>query len=292
MSTPKGGLGRGLGSLIPQDAKKPTLRTTEKAPDHERIYQIPVNQVRPNPHQPRLKFDEEALEDLKASIEVHGITQPLIVTKLGEGQYELVAGERRLRAAMGLDMDTVPAIVKNLDEQKKLALALIENIQRQDLNPIEEARAYQKLIDQFQYTHETIAKQVGKSRPVVSNHLRLLTLPNEIQRALVDGKLSYAAARPLVSMSSKEQQLKFFNRILKQNLSSQSVEGQAHKVAVKPHYRSVQKDPALKGLEERLQQKLATKAHIKKSGETGQIVINFYSEEELYSIIRLMLGED
>jgi len=276
------GLGKGLSSLIPLKISKEIFSKDPGLSAGERVVQAPIEKIKPNPHQPRADFDHESLEELINSIKEHGILQPLILAVIGDN-YQVIAGERRLRAAKFLEMKTVPAIVRDIKEQQKLEFALVENLQRKDLNPIEEAVAYQRLIDEFSLTQEAVAQRVGKSRSVVANTLRILTLPTEIQKALIRGKINYSAARVIVGLPPPER-MKFFEKVLKQDLTVRAVEGQARKVVVKSHLRKV-KDPNLAALEEKLQAALGTKVNIKKSGETGQIVIEFYSSEELNNII-------
>ncbi len=277
------GLGRGLSSLIPPKIdKKIFSKDSGVLADEEMVIQVPIVKIKSNPLQPRSDFDHEGLEELTNSIKEHGILQPLILTEEGDG-YQVVAGERRLRAAKILEFKTIPAIIRDIKEQQKLELALVENIQRKDLNPIEEAVAFQRLIDEFSLTQEAVAKRLGKSRSAVTNTLRLLTLPSEIQKAVITGKINYSTARVIVGLPVLER-LKFFQKVLKQDLTVRAVEGQARKVAVKRHFRRV-KDPNLAALEEKLQAALGTKVSVKKSGETGSIVIEFYSAEELEEII-------
>ena len=276
------GLGKGLSSLIPPKIDKKILPNSSVVGDEEMVLQIPLGKIKSNPMQPRANFDHEGLEELTNSIKEHGIIQPLILTVAEDG-YQVIAGERRLRSAELVGLKTVPAIIRDIKEQQKLEIALVENIQRKDLNQIEEAVAYQRLIDEFSLTQEEVAKKVGKSRSAVTNILRLLTLPSEIQKALVNGKINYSTARVIVGLPVAER-LKFFEKVLKQDLTVRAVEGQARKVAVKRHFRTT-KDPNLAALEEKLQAALGTKVAIKKSGETGSIVIEFYSGEELENII-------
>ena len=209
--------------------------------------------------------------------------QPLIVTAGPDGTYQVIAGERRLRAAQILGLKTVPAIVRDIKEQQKLELALVENIQRQDLNAIEEAVAYQRLIDEFSLTQEEVGRRVGKSRSAVTNALRLLTLPTEIQKALINGKINYSTARVIVGLPP-QQRLKFFHKVLQQDLTVRAVENQARQVTVRKHLRKT-KDPNLAALEEKIQAALGTKVIIKKSGVTGQIIIEYYSDEEFSNLI-------
>jgi ParB family chromosome partitioning protein len=282
------GLGKGLSSLIPPKIDKTIFSSDSRIlPGEERVVQVNIEKIKANPFQPRTNFDHDHLEDLTNSVKEHGILQPLILTAV-DGGYQVIAGERRLRAAQFLDLKTVPAIIREIKEQQKLELALVENLQRQDLNPVEEAVAYQRLIDEFGLTQEEVAKRVGKSRSVVANTLRLLTLPTEIQKALVNGKINYSTARVISGLPPQER-LSFFEKVLKQDLTVRAVEGQAKRIAVRPHFRKA-KDPNLAALEEKLQALLGTKVNIKKSGESGQIVIEFYSEEELRNIINRISG--
>ena len=277
------GLGKGLSSLIPNKFDKKIFgKDSQVVGEEERILQLPIKSIKTNPLQPRSDFDYQGLEDLTNSIKEHGIIQPLIVTPFDSG-YQLIAGERRLKSAQLLGLNSVPAILRQVKEQEKLELALVENLQRKDLNPIEEAVAYQRLIDEFNLTQDEVAKKIGKNRTVITNTLRLLTLPAEIQKALIAGKINYSTARIIVGVPPQER-LKFFHQVLKKDLTVRAVEGAAQKVIVKRHFRK-SKDPNLADLEEKLQAALGTKVSIKKSGETGTIVIEFYSEEELQGII-------
>lgn len=277
------GLGRGLSSLIPPKIDRQVLPADSAVVSaEERIINIPVGKVKASPMQPRSDFDHDSLEDLTNSIKEHGIIQPLIVAAAGDG-YQVIAGERRLRAASLLGLETVPAVVRDIKEQQKLELALVENLQRQDLNPVEQAVAYQRLIDEFNVTQEEVAQRVGKNRSVIANTIRLLTLPTEIQKALVNGKINYSTARVIVGLPPQER-LKFFEQVLKQDLTVRAVEGKARKISVRSHVRRA-KDPNITALEERLQAALGTKVSVKKSGEAGQIVIEFYSDEDLEALV-------
>ena len=198
----KRSLGRGLSSLIPP--KGVSISATQEAGSKdsgERISEVSVDQIKANPHQPRQQFDRESLEDLINSIKVHGILQPLVVVKV-QGGYELIAGERRLRAAKTLELSRVPVVVRTASEQEKLELALVENVQRQNLNPIEKASGYQLLVDEFSLTQEEVSKKVGQSRAAVANTLRLLSLPATIQNAISEGELTEGHAKVLLSVSS------------------------------------------------------------------------------------------
>ncbi len=277
------GLGKGLSSLIPPKSQSNTIKSDSPIlPDQERIVQVPLEKVRANPLQPRHNFEHEAMEDLTNSIREHGILQPLIVVKDEKG-YEIVAGERRFRASQILGLKTVPVIVRDIKEQQKLELALVENIQRKDLNPIEEAIAYRRLIDEFNLTQEEAAKKVGKSRTVVTNTLRLLSLPTEIQKAVISEKLPYSAARVIVGLPPEER-MKFFQKVMKEELPVHAIEERARKSSSKAKAKKPI-DPNLVSLEEKIQAILGTKVTIKKSGQTGSIIIDFYSPEELNELI-------
>lgn len=277
------GLGKGLSSLIPPKASQDIIKNDSSIfPDQERILQIPLDKIRANPLQPRHNFDHEGMEDLTNSIREHGILQPLIVVKDEKG-YEIVAGERRYRASQILGLKTAPVIVRDIKEQQKLELALVENIQRRDLNPIEEAIAYRRLIDEFNLTQEEAAKRVGKSRTVVTNTLRLLSLPTEIQKAVISGKLPYSAARVIVGLPPEER-MKFYQKAIKEEMPVRAMENQARKSGAKVKAKRPS-DPNLVALEEKIQAILGTKVTIKKTGQTGSIIIDFYSPEELNEII-------
>ena len=278
------GLGKGLSSLIPPKIDKEIFsKASAILPGEERISQIPVDKIKANPHQPRSNFDHESLEDLTNSIKEHGILQPLILAPAGNN-YQVIAGERRWRAAQLLNLKTVPAVVREMEEQQKLELALVENIQRQDLNPIEEAVAFQRLIDEFSLTQEEVSRRVGKSRAAVANTLRLLSLPAAIQKALMSGKINFSAARIIAGLPPAER-LKFFEKIIKQDLTVRAAETHAKKISGKSRAGKA-KDPNVAALEDKLQAALGTKVQIKKSGEAGQVIIEFYSAEDLQALAR------
>lgn len=286
------GLGRGLGSLIPKKTAnysanqfKTSLSDEEVVVlnDGDRILKINPNRIAINPQQPRTNFSESALNDLAESIKQHGIIQPLIVTRKNEN-FELIAGERRLRSAKLLGLDTVPVIVREEKEQKKLELALIENLQRENLNPLETARAYKRLIDEFNITQEEAARKVGKARSSLANALRLLALPKEAQIALEEGKISEAHAKYLLGLEGEARQLNMLKKILRQNLSVAETDQEIKRLggtkAAKP------KDYLDKAKEEELSNWLGTKVELKRQGKGGKIIIDFYSEEELGDIIK------
>lgn len=278
------GLGRGLNSLIPpKKIIRPISENEALPPPSARLIDVPVKNIRPNPKQPREDFGYQDLEDLINSIKEHGILQPLVVTKIDGENYELIAGERRYRAAKFLNLRTVPAIVRTAKDQEKLELALIENIQRKNLNPIEEGRAFQRLMDEFNLTQEEVAARVGKSRPVIANTLRLLGLPEEILQAIRSGKIKESHGRTLLSLPDLKSQLKYFSKILKNEMTVRDTENAVRKIK---GVRQKKVDPALAAKEELLRGVFGTKVEIKKRGSKGQIVIHFYSDEEYGDIVR------
>lgn len=285
------GLGRGLSSLIPRRVSPAVVSSSSPvaSPPADQIQHVPPEHVAPNPQQPRQDFDHEGLEGLVASIKQHGILQPLVVTRAGGG-YQLIAGERRLRAAKILQLPTVPVLVREAKRQQQLELALIENLQRQDLNPIEEAVGYQRLLAEFNLTQEQLASRVGKSRPVIANTVRLLNLPVEIQQAVVAGKITAGTARVIAGLPGDEQ-MKLFRRALRHSWTVRAVEAAARMVSVRPYQRRQVDDPQLAAYQEQLQQALGTRVRIKKSGSGGFVAVDFFSDEELAALVlRLSRG--
>ncbi len=273
------GLGRGLDSLIPVDDDS----SQAKAGDIE----IDITLVDPNPHQPRTSFDEAPLAELAASIREYGIIQPLLVTKANNGRYQLVAGERRLRAAKLAGLTKVPAIERTFDEQRKLEIAIIENIQRENLSPIEAALSYKRLMEEFNLTQDDAAKKVGKARSTVANALRLLTLPAEIKQGLMDGKITEGHARSIMAIENREDQIAFYHRIISDGLNVRQAE---HHVKVKSETKT-RKDPNVRAAEKRLSEVMGTKVGIKTSGSGGKITIEFYSPEDLDRIYRTLTSK-
>lgn len=255
--------------------------------DKDRVHFLGVNKISPNPKQPRSNFDDAGMEDLAASIKEHGIIQPLIVSPKGDN-FELVAGERRWRAAKFLNLRQVPAIIRDINEHQKLEWALIENLQRQDLNPIEEAAGYRRLMDEFNLTQEDVSKKMGKSRPVVANMLRLLNLPDEMMNAVARGKISTSAGRVLAGIKDPKKQMELYKKILAgMTVSGSEAASRLAQPEAAHTRRAAIKDPFLADLEEKLRGALETKVDIKKSGKTGKIIIEFYSDEELRKIVKL-----
>jgi len=284
------GLGRGLDALIPTADPE----ETEAAVVAANLTLVAVTAIQPNPHQPRQNFSEEALAELAASIVEHGLIQPLIVQKTEAGRYTIIAGERRWRAAQTAGLAEVPVVVKDVSPQHMLEIALIENIQRADLNPLEEALAYQQLMDEFGLTQEQVAQRVGKSRPAVANTVRLLALPANIQASVIEGKISGAHARTLLPLPTAAMQTAVMNSIIKQELSVRQTETIVRKMlAAKPPNRksATQPDPELVALESQFRQSLGTRVNIEKGSKGGKVVIHFYSDEELQAIYEAIVKE-
>ena len=273
------GLGRGLDALIPGSSEE------------ARVLDLPLDRIERSPNQPRSDFDEALLGELAASIAVHGVLQPVIVRNLVDGGYQLIAGERRLRAARLAGLETIPAVVRDAtDGTDSLELALIENLQRADLNPIETALAYRELIDRFGLTHEAVARQVGKSRVAVSNSLRLLDLAPETRQAITDGRISEGHGRALAAITIPELQRAALAVVLERQLSVRQTEELVRRKRAEtpqePERRPLGHD--LQDLEAQLRGVLATKVGIVRTRRGGRLVIDFYSDEELdrlYSII-------
>jgi ParB family chromosome partitioning protein len=298
------GLGRGLASLIPQnnsntksDQKisepkedfnyfgKRTVSTENKNDNiKNEVQEIATIRIVPNPHQPRLQFDAEKLQELSDSIKEHGVIQPLTVTKNGN-QYEIIAGERRFQASKLAGLTTVPVIVREASEQQKLELAIIENVQRHDLNAIEEAKSYLKLASEFDLSQEEVAHKMGKSRSVVANKLRLLNLPIEIQKALIEMKITEGHAKAILAIENPEKQRAMYELILKNSLTVRQTEDKTKEISVKTHTRQISIDPELKRIEDLLTGTLGTKVKLSKTGDGGKITIEYYSKEELNSIL-------
>lgn len=277
-------LGRGLRALIPDIPPEETEERKSSVQD------IAVSSIKPNPFQPRENFNEAALEDLQNSIAEKGIIQPITVRKVDDG-YELIAGERRLRAVMALNIETIPAYVLQVDsDEEMLELSLIENIQREDLNPIDIARAYNKLMVDCNLTQELVAKRVGKERSTVANFLRLLKLPAPIQESLKAGELNMGHARALITIEDQELQTNIWKKIVKDNISVRDVERLVKQSKKQPHQPQPAADKPyyLLEAEERLRNLYGTQVRIKTGHRGGVIEIEFYSNEELERLLELM----
>ncbi len=281
-------LGKGLNSLIPNKAGRMIFHkeTGSAVKSADRLWHIPLSEIVPNSEQPRQIFSHSELEDLVSSIKRHGILQPITVTEKEDGGYELIAGERRLRAANIAGLATIPALVRSADRQEKLELALIENIQRQDLNPIEEAFAYKRLIDEFGLTQYDVAERVGKSRPVITNTIRLLELPEEIKKALMEGNIGMAKARAILSLKDEKDQLQMFNQMQAEDVTVRDVEAAVARQGSTSRKGSVRRDPNILAQEQILEERLGAKVRISIRGERGSIEISFHSKEELKRILQ------
>lgn len=280
-------LGKGISALIPD---KDSGRESGK---DEKILYVAIEQVQPNPFQPREDFDAQSMEDLVQSIREKGVIQPVLARRKGEN-FELIAGERRFRAAKSLNLKEIPIILKDVNDQDSLELALIENIQRQDLNSIEEARAYQYLIDKFQVTQEKLGEVLGKARVSITNTLRLLKLPQEIQEDMKKGRISFAHGRALLEIEDENQQRRLAQEIIAKSLSVRELENLIktnRPNAVKRNINKASRDPYVAVLEESLQHSLSTKVRINKKQKRGHILIEFYSQEDLERIVNKLKGD-
>ena len=322
----RGGLGRGLGALIPTAAPgEGTAAAMAPSPfgasngagvavlpddvgddrlapvPGARFAEIPVAAIAPNAKQPRQVFDEEALDELKISIEEVGFLQPIVVRELTPGQYELVMGERRWRAAQALGKESIPAIVRETRDDAMLRDALLENIHRANLNPLEEAAAYQQLLDEFGATHEELAKRIGRSRPQISNTIRLLNLPAPVQRRVAAGVLSAGHARALLGLEDSEEQETLAHRIVAEGLSVRATEelvalsvaeGGAAKKSASPQRRSKPHAPALSDLADRLSDRFDTRVKVDIGRRKGRITIEFATVDDLERIVGIIGVQD
>ena len=291
------GLGKGLGALLGDFSEEPAGESAYRL--------LPIYKVEPNPDQPRHDFDEEELQALSESIAVHGIVQPLTVREMPNGYYQIIAGERRYRASGRAGLKTIPALIRELDDEKIMELALIENVQRDDLTPIEEARAYEILQTKFGYTQERLAERMGKSRSAIANITRLLALPEDVQQMVQEGKLTTGHVRPMLSINIPEWQSAFAREVYQDKLSVREVEKMVKsamdegKVSWSDETILFQKKakykklPAeLRNLQDQLAERLSTKVNIKKNHDgSGKLVIEYYSEEDLVRIFDALKGE-
>lgn len=281
MSVKKRGLGKGLSALISDD-----VLLEEKSTKESVIY-MDINLIIPNENQPRQEFDQEALDDLANSIKTHGVIQPITVRKI-DNKYEIIAGERRWRASKIAGLKEIPCILKDVDEEISTQIALIENIQREDLNPIEEALAYKNLGENYNLTQEEIAKQVGKSRSYVANTMRLLNLHQEIIDYISKGELSPGHGKVLLGIKDKKDQLDTAKKIIKQSLNVRDTEALSTKNDKKKKVNKTTKDPYIRDLEEDLMRVLGTKVNLILGKNKGKIEIEYYGEEDLERIIEVL----
>lgn len=300
-------LGKGLNSLIP---KKPfnvpsLLEKESPVPSglklkKESIFNIEIDRIKPNPDQPRQKFFPDSLRELADSIREHGILQPLLVGKVEkdtdvgrEVEYQLIAGERRWRAAQIAGLPHVPVIIRDNTAKERLEISLIENVQREDLNPIERAVAYKQLHEQFGLTHQAIAKRVSKSRPTISNTIRLLELPNRIKQAVESGQILESHARTLLSVGDNDKQIELLEQVIKGEISIRQLEDKTKpdNVSFEPRLASTKRDPAIVTLEKQLSHCLGTRVFIRYRENTGSLIINFYNQKELDNIASRLIKD-
>ncbi|GEB34271.1 MULTISPECIES: ParB/RepB/Spo0J family partition protein [Brevibacillus] len=277
------GLGKGLNALI----------TSNLIEEGEQVKEVSVSEIRPNPYQPRKEFEQSAIDELAHSIREHGIIQPLIVRKSIKG-FELVAGERRLRAAKLAGLKQVPVVVKAYTDQQLMEIALIENLQRENLNPLEEAEAYEKLIAHHEYTQEQLAQRIGKSRPHVANMLRLLQLPESIRKLVAATELTMGHARALLSVSDENMQMQLAKDVVEKGLNVRQLEELVKQLNVSRETKKkkpAKNEPILIEMEERLRSRFGTAVKIKKGAKRGKIEIDFYSQEDLQRIIEILNDE-
>lgn len=269
-------LGRGLGALLPS-------LDTSTASESRTYLLCPIEKIQPNRYQPRKEFDDSRLEELVSSIKESGVIQPLIVRKNQRNGYELIAGERRWRASQKAGLKEVPVVVKEASDRESLEIAIVENIQRADLNPIEEAEGYKRLIDEFSYTQEVLASRVGKDRATISNHLRVLKLPLEVKKEIVAASITLGHAKALLSLEKKADILDVQKNILKKGLSVRETEALVKRIkrGELTRKKEIRKDPDILRFEEKLMSLLGTKVRIIQKGKRGKIEIDYYSPDEL-----------
>ncbi|WP_124057774.1 ParB/RepB/Spo0J family partition protein [Vaginisenegalia massiliensis] len=281
-----GGLGRGMEALFTPYEETPN--------ENEQVVEIALADIRPNPYQPRKSFDEEALKELAESIKQSGVFQPVILRKSSIKGYELIAGERRVRASRLAEKETIPAIVRQLDEQAMIEIAVIENLQREDLSALEEAEAYDMLMRKLELTQAQVAERIGKSRPYIANYLRLLSLPDKIKTWVSQQQLSMGQARTLLSLKDKKQMIPVAERVIKQQLTVRQVEELVQQVNTKEEVepkkraRQEQKPQHILECEHRIQERFGTGASILQKGQKGKIEIEFLSESDLIRILDLL----
>ncbi|PFG73354.1 ParB/RepB/Spo0J family partition protein [Tepidiforma thermophila] len=336
MTQPKRGLGRGLDALFgsssaappvqepPAPAPQPPASEAPTIPEREPAHEVPpeaaaspapeprpaaparrggpelldIDLIAPNPEQPRTHFEPEQLRELAESIREHGIIQPLIVTRDEEGGYRLIAGERRLQAARLAGLETVPVVVREAADSELLELALIENIQRADLNPVEEAMAYRRLIEEYGLTQEEVARRVGKSRATIANALRLLNLEAEIRRSLVSGEITEGHARALLGLPEGRSRVNAWREVVRRQMSVRDTESYVRRqlaaspaTAAKPAAQTARRDAALSDIEARLRRALSTRVRVEPQKKGAKIIIECYSAEEFENVVATLLGE-
>lgn len=292
MSVKKRGLGKGLSALIPDE---PLIDVVDVKSNDERIHFIDISLIEPNREQPRKEFDEDALSELVESVQRHGVLQPIIIRKRNKG-YEIVAGERRWRAAREAGLSEIPALVKEFDQAEVTQIALIENIQRENLNVIEEALAYKNLSEKYKLTQEEISQAVGKSRPYISNIMRLLNLGDEIIKLISSGSISSGHGRALLSVEDKDARLQLSQTVIENNLSVREteklvkdfLEKKENKISSNKVNKKKMKDPFILEIEESLRKVFGTKVLISKGSKKGKIEIEYYNDDDLERILELL----
>lgn len=281
---PRKGLGKGLSALIPDMQPE----------DAEKVQELPIDRIQPNPYQPRKRFDDAKLAELAESIKAHGIVQPLVVRKAGDG-YELVVGQRRLLAARMAGLAEVPVVVSDLDDAEMIQVALIENLQREDLNPMEEAESYRRLVEEFGMSQEELAGVLGRSRPSIANTLRLLNLQPEVQEVVSRGTISMGHARALLAIQDPALQVEACRHVVEQELSVRETEDLVRRVLAsgrvggKEKREERPKDPEIASLEEKLRRAFGTQVRIIRGKKKGKIEIEYYSDDDLERILALVL---
>ena len=282
----KKALGKGLQALLPE--KKTLVWKVEQ--DGQAISLLSLKQIIPNRYQPRRIFGEEDVAELAESIKEHGVLQPIVVRRKGDGVYELIAGERRFRAATLAGLPTIPALIRNSNDEKSLALALVENIQRQNLNPMEEARAYSRLVGEFGLTQDLVASSVGKDRSSIANILRLLMLPKEVQQFIESGTLSLGHAKVLAGLSGPNTQLHMAKRIVSEKLSVRQTEQLIARQTKGNSGKHGKNEPKrFQHLEDQLRKHFGTKVQVKAASKGGHLVIHYYSDEDLDRVSAMIL---
>jgi ParB family chromosome partitioning protein len=288
MAVKKRGLGKGLSALIPEESQ---ISLFEEDSNKSPVVEIDISSIETNKEQPRKTFEKESLDELKNSILQYGVLQPIVVRKKGN-RYEIIAGERRWRAAKEANLEKIPCIIKEVDDKESLKLALIENIQREDLNPIEEARSYKTLIDEYGLTQEELAQALGKSRSYIANTLRLLNLDEEIVDYIYEGKITSGHAKALLGVKDKEERLKLAKAIVENQLNVRQTENIASKSKKKKsNTKTSEKDPFIVQIEESLMRALGTKVNLIAKRNGGKIEIEYYSDEDLQRIVEVITDE-
>lgn len=282
----KKALGKGLQALLPE--KKTLVWKVEQ--DGQAVSMVPLDQILPNRYQPRTTFFEAELVELAQSIKEHGVLQPIVVRRKGDGMYELIAGERRFRAAKIAGLPTIPVLVRNSNDEKALAIALVENIQRENLNPMEEAKAYSRLMGEFGLTQDLVSRSVGKDRSSIANIVRLLSLPKDVQEYIETGVISLGHAKVLAGLPTSAAQLQLARRIVSEQLSVRQIEQMIAVHKKGKGAKSKKEEPnRFRNLEEQFRKRLGTKVQVKAGTRGGQVIIHYFSDDELDRITSLVL---